>query len=121
TQSYYWDTPRREQELLAAYFPMAQRAIQGALDKAGLAPSDVAWFVPNNVSLRSWEILAGLLGVPLGRVWTRNIEKVGHTVSCDHVINLVDMEREGALRSGDYLLLFTFGFGATWSCLVLQH
>jgi len=46
---------------------------------------------------------------------------VGHTVSCDHIINLVDMEGAGALHDGDHLLLFTFGFGASWSAMVIQH
>ena len=121
TQSYYWDTPRREQELLGAYFPMARRVILGCLDRAGLEPAAVRWFVPHNVSLRSWQILARLLAIPEEKVWTRNIGRVGHTVSCDHVINLADMEVDGALAPGDYLVLFTFGFGASWSCLVLQH
>lgn len=120
-QSYYWDTPEREQELLAAYFPMAQRAIFGALAEAGLDISGIRWLVPHNVSLRSWQILARLLGVDEERIWTRNIARVGHTVSCDHIINLVDMEAAGVLQTGDYLLLFTFGFGASWSCLILQH
>jgi 3-oxoacyl-[acyl-carrier-protein] synthase III len=31
------------------------------------------------------------------------------------------MNREGALTQGDYLLLFTFGFGASWTSLILQH
>jgi 3-oxoacyl-[acyl-carrier-protein] synthase III len=121
TQTYYWDTPEREQELLAAYFPMAQRAIAACLTGAGLDVSEIDWFVPHNVSLRSWEILAKLLGIPEERVWTRNISRIGHTISCDHAINLADMEREGALTPGDRLLLFTFGFGASWSCMILEH
>lgn len=120
-QPFYWDTPTHENELLASYFPLAQRAIALALAGAGIKIDDVRWFVPHNVSRRSWEILAKLLGAPLERVWTDNIARVGHTVSCDHVINLVDMEKAGALERGDYLVLFTFGFGASWSCLILQH
>jgi 3-oxoacyl-[acyl-carrier-protein] synthase-3 len=121
TQPYYWDTPRLSNEILAAYFPLAQRTIQRALAGAGLDAADVAWFVPHNVSYRSWQILAGLLGVPEGRIWSRNIARVGHTVSCDHLINLCDMEARGVLRPGDILVLFTFGFGASWSCLILEH
>ena len=42
-QSYYWDTPEREQELLAAYFPMAQRVISACLrgGPGGLRPEVV--------------------------------------------------------------------------------
>ena len=27
----------------------------------------------------------------------------------------------GTLKCGDKLLLFNFGFGANWSCLILEH
>lgn len=120
-QPYYWDTPAHENELLAAYFPMAERAIESAIAEAGLKVSDIKWFVPNNVSLRSWEILAKLLNIPMTKIWTKNISRIGHTVSCDHIINLADMEQDGVLMKGDYLALFTFGFGASWSCLILEH
>ena len=121
SQPSYWDSPTRENELIAAYFPLAERVITASVAAAGLRLADIRWFVPNNVSLRSWAILAEVLQIPLERVWTENIARVGHTVSCDHIINLVDMERRGALEPGDHLLLFTFGFGASWSSLVLRH
>jgi 3-oxoacyl-[acyl-carrier-protein] synthase-3 len=120
-QPAYWDSPHQERELIAAYFPMAQRAICGAIEQAGLRLSDIRWIVPSNVSLRSWTILAELLEIPLTRIWSKNIARVGHTVCCDHVINLCDMTGEGALTKGDLLLLFTFGFGASWTSLILQH
>ena len=120
-QPAYWDSPHRERELIAAYFPMAQRAICGAVEQAGLRLSDIRWIVPSNVSLRSWTILAELVGIPMSRIWSKNIARVGHTVCCDHVINLCDMSQEGALAWGDHLLLFTFGFGASWTSLILQH
>jgi 3-oxoacyl-[acyl-carrier-protein] synthase-3 len=120
-QAAYWDSPQQERELIAAYFPMAQRAICGAVEQAGLRLADIRWIVPSNVSLRSWTILADLLKIPTTRIWSKNIARVGHTVCCDHVINLRDMSREGALTRGDHLLLFTFGFGASWTSLILQH
>jgi len=120
-QSYYWNTPAHENELLASYFPLAKKAIMSTLDEAGLKVADIRWFVPHNVSRRSWEILAKMISVPIEKVWTNNIRRVGHTVSCDHVINLVDMEQQGRLDPDDYLVLFTFGFGATWSCMIIRH
>jgi len=120
-QSYYWDTPQHENELLASYFPLAQRAIETAVAGAHLKMSDIKWLIPHNVSMRSWEILAKLLHIPMNRIWTENIARIGHTVSCDHFINLVEMEKEGLLKKGDNLALFTFGFGASWSCLILEH
>lgn len=119
TQPYYWDTPKHEEEILASYFPLAKRVIFKALEKAGKSKEEVDWFVPHNVSLKSWEILAGLLGVSLDKIWIDNIARVGHTVACDHIINLVDMDSKGLLEDGQTLVLFTFGFGASWSCMVL--
>ena len=121
TAPYFWDTPNHTDELLAAYFPLAQRVISHCLEEAGRTIEDVTWFVPHNVNRRSWTILAQLLGVRETAIWDKNISRVGHTVSCDHAINLRDMERAGVLQPGDLLVLFTFGFGATWSCMLLEH
>jgi 3-oxoacyl-[acyl-carrier-protein] synthase-3 len=100
---------------------MAKLAIVEALERARLTLADIRWFVPSNVSLRSWRILAEVLGVGADKICTEMIASAGHTVSCDHIINLVEMERAGALRRGDHLLLFTFGFGASWSVLIIRH
>jgi 3-oxoacyl-[acyl-carrier-protein] synthase III len=120
-EAAYWDTPRHEDELVAAYFPMAKLEIEEALAAARLSIADIRWFVPANVSVRSWTILADLLKIPPERGFVDNVARLGHTVSCDHVINLVDMERRGLLSRGDRLLLFTFGFGASWSSLIVEH
>jgi 3-oxoacyl-[acyl-carrier-protein] synthase III len=121
SQPSYWDSPHNERELIASYFPMAQRAICGAVEQARLRLSDIRWIVPSNVSLRSWTILAEMLEIPADRIWSKNIARIGHTVCCDHIINLADMDREGALQTGDYSLLFTFGFGASWTSMILRH
>jgi 3-oxoacyl-[acyl-carrier-protein] synthase III len=36
-------------------------------------------------------------------------------------MNLADAVRLGRVRTGDYVMLFTFGFGAHWACVILQH
>lgn len=118
---YYWDTARVEAELLAAYFPMAERAIREGLLKAGLTIDEIAWVIPHNVSCRSWEILAKLAGIPIDRIWLSNVARLGHTVSTDHLINLRDMEEQGLLKRGDKILLFGFGFGASWSTMIIEH
>ena len=43
------------------------------------------------------------------------------TIAADHAINLCDAAKAGKVKPGDYLLLFTFGFGAHWACTILQH
>lgn len=116
-----WDTSRMEQQILATYFPMATRAIQTALEEAHLTTEQITWFIPHNVSIRSWEMLAQLVPFSLEKVWLHNVSRIGHTVSCDHIINLSDMEDAGLIKKGDLLFFFTFGFGAHWSSMIVRR
>ena len=55
------------------------------------------------------------------RFFGRNIARKGHTIAADNAINLCDAVKQGKVKRGDYLLLFTFGFGAHWACTILEH
>jgi 3-oxoacyl-[acyl-carrier-protein] synthase-3 len=83
--------------------------------------ADVDWIIPHNVSLRSWEILLGLIGCPREKLYSDNIGRVGHTIAADNFINLRDATDAGVIHQGDRLLLFTFGYGLNWSCMILEH
>jgi 3-oxoacyl-[acyl-carrier-protein] synthase-3 len=80
----------------------------------------VTWVIPHNVSLRSWEVLLGLLRLPNARLYTPNIARNGHTLVGDNFINLADALHDGEVRPGDRLLLFSYGFGAHWSALAME-
>jgi 3-oxoacyl-[acyl-carrier-protein] synthase-3 len=121
TKGVYWDAAEMENEMIAAYFPTAKAVIEATLRKARLTLEDIAWIVPHNVSLRSWEILLGLLDVPREKLFSENIARVGHTIAADNLLNLRDLLDSGRLRAGDRLLLFTFGYGLNWSCIVVEH
>ena len=121
TKGYYWDALSLKNEIVAAYFPTARHVVDATLADAGLTMSDVDWVLPHNVSRRSWDILARLLGVPIERVFLDNVSDKGHVIAADNFINLKDAQDRGLLQRGDRLLLFTFGFGATWACMVLEH
>lgn len=119
TKGYYWDSPTRRSEIVAAYYPTARTVVQEALEEAGLAPADVALFVPDNISVRSWEVLLELLGIPSERAYLDNIATHGHFVSADNIVNLKDALAERTVPDGAPILLFAFGFGANWSATVL--
>jgi 3-oxoacyl-[acyl-carrier-protein] synthase-3 len=108
-------------EVIAAYFPTAMSVIQATLAQARLTLDDIAWIIPHNVSLRSWEILLGMLCFPTDRLFSANIARIGHTMAADNFVNLRDAQDAGILKQGDKLLLFTFGFGLNWSCMLLEH
>ncbi|CAN5274159.1 hypothetical protein BH23GEM2_BH23GEM2_01990 [soil metagenome] len=121
TKGDYWNAATLEHEVIAAYFPTARNLIAETLDAADLTLDDIALIVPHNVSRRSWDILRGLLRLPEERVFADNIARVGHTIAADNLLNLRDILDRGLVTRGDRLLLFTFGFGLNWSCMVVEH
>jgi 3-oxoacyl-[acyl-carrier-protein] synthase-3 len=120
TKGYYWDADALRNELIASYFPTARHVIASAIADAGWAPEDVSWILPHNVSARSWEILLGLVRLPNARLWSRNIARDGHTLAGDNFINLADALEAGDVESGDRIVLFSFGYGAHWSCITVE-
>jgi 3-oxoacyl-[acyl-carrier-protein] synthase III len=121
TKGALWDSEEIENEIIAAYFPTATALVERTLAKAGLEIDDIALVIPHNVSLRSWEILGRLIGCPPERIYTDNIARVGHTIASDNLLNLRRATESGMIEKGDYLLLFTFGYGSNWACMVVQH
>jgi 3-oxoacyl-[acyl-carrier-protein] synthase III len=121
TKGYYWDFAHKKNEIAAAYFPTARTIIRESMENSGLDLATLARIVPHNVSLRSWEILLGLLGATTAKLFADNIAKFGHVIAADNWMNLRDLSCRGELAPKDKLLLFTFGFGANWSCMVLEH
>ena len=121
TKGYYWDCAARRNEIIAAYFPTACNIIRETLAKARTNLDELAWVIPHNVSRRSWEILLGLLGISRERLFDENISAIGHIIAADNFINLKDAADRGKINRGDKLLLFNFGFGANWGCMLLEH
>jgi 3-oxoacyl-[acyl-carrier-protein] synthase-3 len=121
TKGYYWDVRAHDAEIVAAYFPTARTVVRETLESAGVRPDEIAWVIPQNVSRRSWEILFELLELRTARLFADNIAPIGHVIAADNFINLADATSRQLLHSGDRLLLFNFGFGANWSCMLLEH
>lgn len=119
TKGYYWHSTGARNELVASYFPTARTVVAETLADAGLSPASLAGVIPHNVSLRSWQILLPMLGIPSDRLFADNIARIGHVIAADNFINLKDARDAGRVRADDALLLFNFGFGANWACMVL--
>jgi 3-oxoacyl-[acyl-carrier-protein] synthase-3 len=109
-----------QNEVVASYFPTGRHVIAHTLRRAGWTADDVRWVIPHNVSVRSWDILLGLAGIPRDRLWSRNVARIGHTLAGDNFINLRDAMDEGSIQPGDRLLLFAYGYGAHWTGLALE-
>ena len=121
TKGYYWNCEALANEIVAAYFPTARTIILDTLTDAGLDVGRLAQIIPHNVSKRSWDILMQLTGLPPARLYAANIARKGHVIGGDNFINLKDAESDGQLHAGDLVLLFNFGFGASWAGMLLEH
>jgi 3-oxoacyl-[acyl-carrier-protein] synthase III len=119
-KGYYWNAAARKNEIVAAYFPTARTIVRDALTRRGLSANDIALILPHNVSLRSWQILLPLLGMSPDRLFADNIAAKGHVIAADNFVNLKDAWDRGRIAAGDRLLLFNFGFGANWACMLLE-
>jgi 3-oxoacyl-[acyl-carrier-protein] synthase-3 len=120
SRGYYWDTPAKQAEILAAYFPTARLCIAELLHRHGLTPEDIDWVVPSGVQRTSWDILLDLVGIPRDRLY-QGEGSFGHTILADNFLHLERLRREGAVPAGSKLLLFTYGFGSSWCSLLLEH
>lgn len=120
TKGYYWDGDALRDEVVASYFPTARYVAERTIDEAGWNRGDVDWIIPHNVSMRSWQILSGLLHLPKARLWSDNIARHGHTLAGDNLINYRDALDSGAIEPGQRVLLFSYGFGAHWTGVAVE-
>jgi len=90
---------------------------EALMNKHGLTPDDIAFFVPHQANRRIIEAAAQRLGLPLEKVMI-NIDRYGNTTSATLPLCLYDYESQ--LKKGDNLILAAFGGGFTWGALWLR-
>jgi 3-oxoacyl-[acyl-carrier-protein] synthase-3 len=85
-----------------------------ACRRAGVAPSELAAFIPHQANLRIVEAIARKLGAPNARI-ADDIVEAGNTSSASIPLALARMAARGEVRSGDPVLLLGFGAGLTYA------
>ncbi|MCX7606314.1 MAG: ketoacyl-ACP synthase III [Bacteroidia bacterium] len=90
---------------------------EALMQKNGLSPDDIAFFVPHQANRRIIEAAAQRLGLPMDKVML-NIDRYGNTTSATLPLCLYDYQEK--LKKGDNLILATFGGGFTWGALWLR-
>src|SRR6185503_5135542 len=83
--------------------------------KGALWDSDT---IENEIIAAYFPTAAALIKCTVDRIYTDNISKVGHTIASDNLLNLRQATEAGRVKKGDYMLLFTFGYGSNWACMV---
>jgi 3-oxoacyl-[acyl-carrier-protein] synthase-3 len=104
-------------------FRRAVRAIAessaATMERAGVSPDDVAWFVPHQANLRIIEAAAKRLGFGTDRTIT-NIEHYGNTSSASIPLALFEAVDDGRVSEGDLVLCSGVGAGLTWGSALVR-
>src|SRR3984957_3123275 len=89
-----------------------------ACERAGVAPGELAAFIPHQANLRIIEAIARKLGAPQALVAT-DIINSGNTASASIPLALSAMIKHGELGSGSPVLLLGFGAGISYAAQVI--
>jgi 3-oxoacyl-[acyl-carrier-protein] synthase-3 len=104
-------------------FRRAVRAVADSarmtLERAGVTPEDVAWFVPHQANVRIIDSAATRLGIPKERTIV-NIDRYGNTSAASIPIAMAEAADDGRLRDGDLVLMSGFGAGMTWASALVR-
>jgi 3-oxoacyl-[acyl-carrier-protein] synthase-3 len=89
------------------------------LKEAGVAPSEIDWFVPHQANRRILEGTVKKLGVSADRV-VMTLERHGNTSAASIPLALAEAVTDGRIKRGDLLLMEAMGGGFTWGALLAR-
>ena len=94
-------------------------AITASADAAGVAVSDIDWFVPHQANQRILDGTARKLGIAPERVIS-TVAVHGNTSAASVPLALETAVRDGRIKRGDLVLLEAMGGGFTWGAALLR-
>jgi 3-oxoacyl-[acyl-carrier-protein] synthase-3 len=104
-------------------FKFAVKAVKSSisrvLEQAGLAAEEIDYLIIHQGNYRILETGAKFAQVPMDKVFV-NIHKYGNTSAASVPIALHEALQEGKIKSGDKVLLVSFGAGGTWGAALLE-
>ena len=104
--------PELAQRFALNYAILAHQMIADVMREAGWSRDDVDAVLPMNANLSAFSKVIGLLGLPLDRLHTENIGRVGHVFCCDPFINFIDRFADPArIRHGNAILFASSSSG----------
>ena len=94
-------------------------ACRQLLEKSGYAPEDVDLLIPHQANARIMIAVAERLKIPMDRAVV-DVESVGNTSAASIPVALDRAWRAGRVRSGDLVLLTSFGAGLAWGANLIR-
>jgi 3-oxoacyl-[acyl-carrier-protein] synthase III len=95
------------------------KACRQLLDKSGYAPEDVDLLIPHQANARIMIAVAERLRIPRERAVV-DVESVGNTSAASIPVALDRAWRAGRVRTGDLVLLTSFGAGLAWGANLIR-
>ncbi len=90
-----------------------------ALEKSHKTIDDIDLFIPHQANSRIIDAIAKRLKCPEEKIFI-NVDKYGNTSGASIPIALDEAVKQGRLKSGDLLLIATFGAGFAWGSALIQ-
>ncbi len=104
-------------------FKHAVTNIAGIMDEvmkgAGVAASDIDWFVPHQANRRILEGTARKLGIPENRI-VLTLQDHGNTSAASIPLAFDAGVRDGRIKAGDLVLMEAMGGGFTWGAVLAR-
>lgn len=104
-------------------FKFAVRAMvessEEAVRRAGISMDDIEVVIPHQANLRIIDAAAKRLNIPFER-FVRNVDRYGNTSAASIPLALDEAVRAGRIRSGDHVMLSSFGAGLSWGTMVMR-
>lgn len=93
--------------------------IRELLEKEGVLPEEIAYFILHQANQRIVEAVARRLDLPLEK-FPMNLQEYGNTSSASIPILLDELNRAGKLKKGQKLVLAGFGAGLSWGATLME-
>jgi 3-oxoacyl-[acyl-carrier-protein] synthase-3 len=94
-------------------------AMDSVLQKAGIKPDDVAYYVPHQANMRIIQSAAQRMKQPIEKFQV-NIRTSGNVSAASIPMALSDLMKSGKVRSGDKIMLVGFGGGLTAGAILFE-
>lgn len=97
----------------------SSRDIKILLDRAGLKPSDIKYYILHQANMRIIEAIANWLKLDMS-YFPCNVDRCGNTSSASVPLLLDELARDGKLQRGDKILMSAFGAGFTTGAAIFE-
>ncbi len=114
-----WGIQMKGPELFKVAVRSLSDVASKALERAGLAATDMHLMIPHQANLRIIKAVADRMGVGMDKVYC-NVQRFGNTSAASIPIALDEAVRQGKIRDNDIVVLNACGGGLTWGASVVR-